>query len=308
MVREEDYTDEFREWLAKFEGMFGIQAAGKLKAKLYSLGCAGPGIKGGMPGCWMSGQRSTGAGYPRIIARGRSGLLHRYSLQAEGVLLPPGIHVHHRCGNKQCFRPAHLEALPASSHMRLTQAQSKGKRRYTRGLPLVGGLPENLYTDEFQEWLKRFEEKYGPWRTLALRARVQSLKQRGEKTGLLSCWVTDHAPTLTGYVMMRVGAKTSPLHRISVELSGRSLAPGAHVHHECGTPRCFRPSHLTVLDAIDHISLTHTEAWGTRRLFGRTGVVELCQRGHPKRRGLPCDECQRVRELNQRWYKRRRRL
>jgi hypothetical protein len=67
-------------------------------------------------GCWLwQGYVKTGYGQIRI---GRKLMVHRLSYElATGQPLPKKIDLHHRCQNKLCIRPSHLEPLSRSDHV-----------------------------------------------------------------------------------------------------------------------------------------------------------------------------------------------
>lgn len=70
-------------------------------------------------GCWVWLRGFDGKGYGRVYSRGHDQKAHRESyLRAHGAI-PAGHHVHHRCRNKGCINPAHLEPLEHSAHITL---------------------------------------------------------------------------------------------------------------------------------------------------------------------------------------------
>lgn len=60
-----------------------------------------------------------GKSYGRIRINGRSLLLHRVIYEMTYGKIPDGLQVHHKCGNKRCINPKHMQLLTLSDHRRL---------------------------------------------------------------------------------------------------------------------------------------------------------------------------------------------
>lgn len=73
-------------------------------------------------GCWeWSGQRDS-AGYGRCKPGGgdaRSVMAHRVFYTHHVGAIPEGLDIHHRCGNKGCVNPEHLEPLTRAENVRV---------------------------------------------------------------------------------------------------------------------------------------------------------------------------------------------
>jgi CxxC motif-containing protein len=70
-------------------------------------------------GCWeWTGTIGTG-GYGYMWFKGRNATAHRIALALFGEGVPDGMHVHHKCHNRGCVRPDHLEILSPTDHARL---------------------------------------------------------------------------------------------------------------------------------------------------------------------------------------------
>lgn len=72
-------------------------------------------------GChpWTGGVYATG--YPQFEGR----VAHRFAYQIVHGSIPDGHHIHHRCRNRLCVNPEHLEALTPTQHNRLHAELSK---------------------------------------------------------------------------------------------------------------------------------------------------------------------------------------
>lgn len=67
-------------------------------------------------GCWeWTGSLRFGYGQFNI-GKPQMAYSHRYSYELVHGSIPEGFHVHHRCENKLCVNPEHLEALSAKEH------------------------------------------------------------------------------------------------------------------------------------------------------------------------------------------------
>lgn len=70
-------------------------------------------------GCWEWLGGFDGKGYGRVYSRGHDQKAHRESYIRAIGSIPVGWHIHHKCENKACIRPDHLEALGHSAHLTL---------------------------------------------------------------------------------------------------------------------------------------------------------------------------------------------
>lgn len=59
------------------------------------------------------------SGYSRINPGGGRVYAHRHAWEQEHGAIPPGMHVHHRCGNRRCSNIDHLELVGSSQHPKL---------------------------------------------------------------------------------------------------------------------------------------------------------------------------------------------
>lgn len=63
-----------------------------------------------------------------------------------------------------------------------------------------------------------------------------------EKTA--GCWLWTAAKTEKGYGVFSVRGKTFKAHRVSFELSGKTIPHGLCLLHSCDNPACVAPHHL----------------------------------------------------------------
>lgn len=82
------------------------------------------------PACWEWSAAIFRSGYGQFKLSGKSTLAHRLAFLWSGRSYPPGTETGHRCGNKRCVRPAHLEAIdPTSNKIRSRSPWAKNRRK-----------------------------------------------------------------------------------------------------------------------------------------------------------------------------------
>lgn len=90
-------------------------------------------------GCWVWQGAVQSRGYGST-ANGRGGtvLVHRLSLELHGIDVPADMTVDHRCQNKLCANPAHLEVVPRA--VNCARGTGKSPLYCKAGHPLFGAL------------------------------------------------------------------------------------------------------------------------------------------------------------------------
>jgi hypothetical protein len=85
-------------------------------------------IKRSPEGCWLwTGYMGTD-GYGQICMRGAKWQAHRMIYELMVGPVPPDCVLHHRCHNKRCCNPAHLEPATLSLHIELDDVHREGRR------------------------------------------------------------------------------------------------------------------------------------------------------------------------------------
>lgn len=62
-------------------------------------------------GCWLWRAGFTTEGYGKFSVASSSALAHRVAYELEVGEIPPGLVLDHRCRNRSCINPAHLEPV-----------------------------------------------------------------------------------------------------------------------------------------------------------------------------------------------------
>jgi HNH endonuclease len=88
--------------------------------------------------CWFwNGYRDFG-GYGRFtlatgVRGGKPVQAHRFSYEVSIGTIPAGYQVHHKCNNRHCVNPNHLEALTISDHVAKTAGHASNQTHCLRG-------------------------------------------------------------------------------------------------------------------------------------------------------------------------------
>jgi hypothetical protein len=79
-------------------------------------------------GCWLWGGSISQNGYGRVSVNNRNSYVHRVMYEEHHGPVPDGFHVDHKCRNRACCNPDHLEAvLPIENMFRAAVANGGGR-------------------------------------------------------------------------------------------------------------------------------------------------------------------------------------
>ena len=67
------------------------------------------------------------SGYGRMQYEGKRLLAHRLSYMLQVGSINPGMEVHHKCSNKSCVKPSHLEQVTPKENTRYFQNERYGE-------------------------------------------------------------------------------------------------------------------------------------------------------------------------------------
>lgn len=95
----------------------------------------------GPGGCWVWTGPVSREGYAKVTYRQRRGHVHRTAYVLFGPPFDRRLHLDHRCRNKRCWNPAHLEPVPCRTNIlrgTAPAAENARKTRCKRGHELDG--------------------------------------------------------------------------------------------------------------------------------------------------------------------------
>jgi hypothetical protein len=91
-------------------------------------------------GCWEWQGVTNNYGYGRIRHQGRYTLAHRLAYELAYGPIPDKLQIHHRCANRRCIRPGHLQALTHREHRAIEPSPAEinaAKTHCHRGHPFT---------------------------------------------------------------------------------------------------------------------------------------------------------------------------
>jgi hypothetical protein len=240
-------------------------------------------------GCWLWKGAHRSGGYGSVIRNGRQVYAHRFAFEQTAGAIPEGYQVHHRCGNKLCVRPDHLELLTPPDHARLDAVVgwNWGISHCRRGHEFT---PENTaITSQGSRSCRKCQRTYSrEWKKrkregLSTRSNGLSLPKaprdperewpfwsRVDKTD--GCWLWKGKALKVGYGQLRRNGREILAHRYAYEMAYGAIPEGLQIDHLCRNRLCVNPAHLEAVSQAENI----------RRGAARRLRKTHCKRGHPR--------------------------
>lgn len=136
-------------------------------------------------GCWLwtAGRNGNGYGYYRP-GEGKSHVrVHRFAYEQLVGPIPEGLHLHHRCGNRTCVNPAHLQPVTPGEHLMLGDTF---QRRNTEKVCCPQGHPYNEINTgrtRGRRWCRTCKREKGRATRLAREVREAEGEGKGKLEG-----------------------------------------------------------------------------------------------------------------------------
>ena len=226
--------------------------------------------------CWeWQGQKKEGYG----IYSNDS--VHRLSYKLHVGDIPFGSIVRHKCDNRSCLNPAHLELGTIQDNIKDKIARGRSRGGHRRGenstnvklnVDQVREIRENPYgcilecqahrfgcstsqisrimqNDRWSELVEQETEDLLFWKR-SIKSKQVVVESLGE------CWETSRERQLISYRNKHMLA-----HRIAYTISKGQIDEGMIVRHKCDNDKCINPEHLELG--------THQDNMNDRRIRGR---------------------------------------
>ena len=84
--------------------------------------------------CWNWTGGLINNGYGKIVYAGKQVMVHRYSYEMSGEVIPEGMFVDHICSNRVCVRPEHLRIVTRKENSEHLTGAYKNSQSGVRGV------------------------------------------------------------------------------------------------------------------------------------------------------------------------------
>lgn len=192
--------------------------------------------------CWIPKLKSCPAGYKRIKFNNKIYQVHRLSYETFIGEIPKGMHVHHKCENKSCCNPGHLQLKTPKDHAVLHKKSKK--------IGFIFNLSSlNNTTEELKSQIINLYTKYPKI--------IKRILNSVEITA--NCWVCK--TKIAGYCSLKIevfpGIFVYGRHRAMALLFNNSINTELQVHHICCNIQCCNPQHLKLITIKEHSKEKH---------------------------------------------------
>lgn len=209
-------------------------------------------------GCLEWTDEPNSGGYGSLRVEGVKVLAHRYSYEMYHGPIPDGHEVHHKCLNRICVNPDHLETKTISDHRRehesgkATGAMNRAKTHCPQGHPYdaantrIGMIGERRCRACGREAVRNNRKRIKTLPIVITRQDILRFWEMVVRDKLGCCWIWKGTIDRDGHGEFTIKSKKIATHKFVYRVFFGDLPKGKQIHLTCGNNRCVNPDHLRV--------------------------------------------------------------
>ena len=244
----------------------------KMEKLLKKTNKSGKIVNSELGNCWeWTGLKKEGYGLYSIYS------VHRLSYELNKGIIPDNMCVRHKCDNRCCLNPEHLEIGTVEQNIadkvsrgRATSKGVKGVRNKSSKLSDADIKfirdNENSRGEKYAKELgKRFDVKfqhiYRIWNNERRKEETSNISDKEDffkrdihkkiiiNNELGECWETERDRQIISF-----NNKKRLSHRVAYELENGEITDGLMVRHKCDNSKCINPKHLELGNHSDNMN------------------------------------------------------